>query len=193
MGFLISLIGYSIEDATWEYFYGLLSKARKLKFWREIQFLWLQFQTRWKSPFANEISDEATRTYRDEERRKKLLFCRRRSLHHTRRTRVEGHWGASQTKWHQRYLATFFDPSIYWQGLGKHLDANALSIGILRRSKNPVDAGDKKYRQRAESLSLAGAWEEDWGVRALTPVTGKIGMWVDFADSSVIVASHFRR
>ena len=37
---------------------------------------------------------------------------------------------------------TFFDPSIYWQGLGKHLVDNATSVGILRCSKNPVDARD---------------------------------------------------
>ena len=56
-----------------------------------------------------------------------------------------------------RQLATFFDPSIYWQGLDKHLVDNAQSVGILRCSKNPVDARDKKYRQKAEYLSLAGA------------------------------------
>ena len=33
-------------------------------------------------------------------------------------------------------------PSIYWQGLGKHLVVNAPSVGILRCSKNPVDARD---------------------------------------------------
>ena len=34
--------------------------------------------------------------------------------------------GAGQTKRLQRPLAKFFDPSIYWQGLGKHLVDNAL-------------------------------------------------------------------
>ena len=42
---------------------------------------------------------------------------------------------------------------MYWQGLGKHL----VDYAPLRCSKNLVDARDKKYRQRAESLSLAGA------------------------------------
>ena len=49
-----------------------------------------------------------------------------------------------------------FYPSIYWQGLGKHV-VDTPSVGILRCSKNLVDARDKKYRQRAESLSLASA------------------------------------
>ena len=48
--------------------------------------------------------------------------------------------GSGQTKQHQRHLATFFDPSIYWLGLGKHLVDNAPSVDILRYSKNPVDA-----------------------------------------------------
>ena len=34
---------------------------------------------------------------------------------------------------------------------------NAPSVGILRCSKNLVDARDKNIQQRAESLSLAGA------------------------------------
>ena len=42
-------------------------------------------------------------------------------------------------------------------GLGKHLVDNAPSVGVLRCSKNPVDARDKNIQQRAESLSLAGA------------------------------------
>ena len=54
---------------------------------------------------------------------------------------------------------TFFDPSIYWQGLGKDLVDNAPSVGILRCAKNSVDARDKKNRQRTESLSVAGAFE----------------------------------
>ena len=65
--------------------------------------------------------------------------------------------GGSQTKRHQRHLVTFFDPSIYWQGLGKHLVDNAPSVGILSCSKNSVDARDKNIQQRAKSLSLAGA------------------------------------
>ena len=33
---------------------------------------------------------------------------------------------------------------------------NAPSVGILRFSKNPVGARDKKFQQRVESFSLAG-------------------------------------
>ena len=33
----------------------------------------------------------------------------------------------------------------------------ALSVGIVRCSKNPVDAREKNIQQRAKSLSLAGA------------------------------------
>ena len=51
-------------------------------------------------------------------------------------------------------------PALYWQGLGKHLVDNAPSVVILINPKNPVDARDKKYRQRAGSLSLAGALAE---------------------------------
>ena len=51
----------------------------------------------------------------------------------------------------------FFDPSIYWQGVCKHLVDNAPSVGIVRCSKNPVDAREKNIQQRAKSLSLAGA------------------------------------
>ena len=36
---------------------------------------------------------------------------------------------------------------------------NAPSVGIVRCSKNPVDARDKNVQQRAKSLSLAGALE----------------------------------
>ena len=42
------------------------------------------------------------------------------------------------------HLEKFFDPIIYWQGLGKHLVDIAPSVGILRCSKNLVDARDKK-------------------------------------------------
>ena len=34
---------------------------------------------------------------------------------------------------------------------------NAPSVGIVRCSKNPVDAREKNIQQRAKSLSLAGA------------------------------------
>ena len=51
--------------------------------------------------------------------------------------------GASQMQRLQRPLATVFDPSIYWQGLGKHLADNAPSVGIVRCFKNPVDAREK--------------------------------------------------
>ena len=34
---------------------------------------------------------------------------------------------------------------------------NAPSVGIVRFSKNPVDAREKNIQQRAKSLSLAGA------------------------------------
>ena len=46
---------------------------------------------------------------------------------------------------------------IHWQGLGKHLVDNAPSVGILRFSKNPVDARECFFQQRAKSLNLAGA------------------------------------
>ena len=36
---------------------------------------------------------------------------------------------------------------------------NAPSVGIVRCSKNPVDAREKNIQQRAKSLSLAGALE----------------------------------
>ena len=36
---------------------------------------------------------------------------------------------------------------------------NAPSVGIVRCSKNPVDARDKNIQQRAKSLSLTGAGE----------------------------------
>ena len=65
--------------------------------------------------------------------------------------------GASQMQRLQRPLATVFDPSIYWQGLGKHLVDNAPSVGIVRRVKNPVDAREKNIQQRVKSLSLASA------------------------------------
>ena len=39
-------------------------------------------------------------------------------------------------------LANFVDPSIYWQGLGKHFVDNAPSVGVLRCFKNPIDARD---------------------------------------------------
>ena len=57
--------------------------------------------------------------------------------------------GAGQTKGLQRPLATFFYPSVYWQGLGKHLVDNAASVSILRCSKNRVYSRDKKFRQGA--------------------------------------------
>ena len=62
--------------------------------------------------------------------------------------------GAGQIK---RKIAIVFDPSIYWQGVCKHLVVNAPSVGIVRCSKNPVDAREKNNQQRAKSLSLAGA------------------------------------
>ena len=65
--------------------------------------------------------------------------------------------GSGQTKRHQRHLATFFDPSIYWQGVCKHLVDNAPSVGILICSKNPVDARECFFQQRAKYLNLAGA------------------------------------
>ena len=34
----------------------------------------------------------------------------------------------------KRHLAIFFDPSIYWQGVCKHLVDNAPSVGIVRCS-----------------------------------------------------------
>ena len=37
----------------------------------------------------------------------------------------------------------FFYPSIFWQGVCKHLVNNAPSVGIVRCSKNPVDAREK--------------------------------------------------
>ena len=46
-----------------------------------------------------------------------------------------------------------------WPRLNKHLFDNAPSVGILRCSKNLVDARDKNIQQRAESLSLDGASE----------------------------------
>ena len=57
----------------------------------------------------------------------------------------------------KRHLAIVFDPSIYWQGVCKHLVDNAPSVGIVSCSKNPVDAREKNIQQRAKSLSLAGA------------------------------------
>ena len=60
----------------------------------------------------------------------------------------------------KRLLAIFFYPSIYWHGVCKHLVANAPSVGIVRCSKNPVDAREKNIQQRAKSLSLAGASEQ---------------------------------
>ena len=42
-------------------------------------------------------------------------------------------------------------------GLGKHFVDNAPSVGVLRCSKNPVDARECFFQQRAKSLSLAGA------------------------------------
>ena len=43
---------------------------------------------------------------------------------------------------------------------------NAQSVGVLRCSKNPVDARNKNIQQRAESLSLAGALEgNNWKLR----------------------------
>ena len=36
---------------------------------------------------------------------------------------------------------------------------NAPSVGIVRCSKNPVDAREKNIQQRAKSISLAGAVE----------------------------------
>ena len=67
------------------------------------------------------------------------------------------HSGTSQTQRLQRPLANVFDPSIYWQGVCKHLVDNAPSVGIVRCSKNAVDAREKNIQQRAKSLSLAGA------------------------------------
>ena len=49
-------------------------------------------------------------------------------------------WGTSQTQRLQRPLANVFDPSINWQGVCKHLVDNAPSVGIMRCSKNLVDA-----------------------------------------------------
>ena len=54
-------------------------------------------------------------------------------------------------------LANFFDPSIYWQGLGKHLVDHEPSVGIFEMLYNPVDARDKKLRQRANFDCLASA------------------------------------
>ena len=65
--------------------------------------------------------------------------------------------GASQTKGFRPLLLNVFDPSIYWQGVCKHLVDNAPSVGIVRCSKNQVDAREKNIQQRAKSLSLAGA------------------------------------
>ena len=53
------------------------------------------------------------------------------------------------------------DPSIYWQGVCKHLVVNAPSVRIVRCSKNLVDASEKNIQQRAKSLSLAGASVQD--------------------------------
>ena len=53
-----------------------------------------------------------------------------------------------------------FDPSIYWQGVCKHLVDDAPSVDIVRCSKNPLDAREKNIQQRAKSLSLAGAKRE---------------------------------
>ena len=58
----------------------------------------------------------------------------------------------------KRYLVIVFDPSIYWQGVCKHLVDNAPSVGIVRCSKNPVDAREKNIQHRAKSLSLAGTY-----------------------------------
>ena len=61
--------------------------------------------------------------------------------------------------WSGDFTPKKLECQIHWQGLGKHLVDNAPSVGILRFSKNPVDARDKNFQQRAESLSLAGASE----------------------------------
>ena len=53
----------------------------------------------------------------------------------------------------------FFYPSIYWLGLGKLFVDNAPAVGILRCSKNPVDAKFKQFRQRANFDCLASALE----------------------------------
>ena len=53
--------------------------------------------------------------------------------------------------------ADVFDPSINWQGVCKHLVVNVPYVGIVRCSKNPVDAREKNIQQRAKSLSLAAA------------------------------------
>ena len=41
--------------------------------------------------------------------------------------------------------------------LSKHCVNNAPSVGVLRCSKNPVDARQCFFQQRAKSLNLAGA------------------------------------
>ena len=43
-------------------------------------------------------------------------------------------------------------------GLGKHFVDNAPSVGVLRCSKNPVDARECFSQQRAKSLNLAAAY-----------------------------------
>ena len=42
-------------------------------------------------------------------------------------------------------------------GICQHVVYNVPSVGILRCSKNPVDARESVFQQRAKSLSLAGA------------------------------------
>ena len=55
-------------------------------------------------------------------------------------------WGAGQTKWLQRPLSTFFDPSIYCRVLGKHLIDNVPSVGNFEKLSNMLDARDQQFR-----------------------------------------------
>ena len=65
---------------------------------------------------------------------------------------------------------------------------NAPSVGILRCSKNLVDARDKNIQQRAESLSLAGALEgNNWKLR-LDWTCGTKAAFDTFRDSDSAAA-----
>ena len=69
---------------------------------------------------------------------------------------------------------------------------NAQSVGILRYSKNLVDARDKNIQQRAESFSLAGALTVNFG-RAVPAATSLMSFCLLFSGLPTLTVEGEKR